>query len=340
MRVLIGVGASVGVVGLMATARMRALREEFAPTSRWPELLARAWRPPSWWFGWWPKRYRHFYLPDHLPPESAAALQRQVVSITWIVTLGLAYQVPLLMVGAVSESSEMMVGIADVLRRIKPFTLAAPLAVMAGLAWSLWPMAKLTRRLRRAGIDLRQVTRLFNQVYRPSALKSPALALLHDFERTQSKPHGLRALQQAIVAEQARARAAGWQLSDVESSVRQLAEFDARWAAAETALAAEVAAGDASRAREQAQRLRKLSTLSTPQRQMLDLLESQLRLVSDSETALEQLRARRQRAESLASALWEQLRKLSAKSTERDGDSTVRSIADDLQRLLDDGTLH
>lgn len=340
LRVLIGVGASVGVVALMATARMQALRQEFAATSSWRELLARAWRPPSWWFGWWPKRYRHFFLPDHLPPKTAAALRRQVYGISWIVGLGLAYQVPLLLLGAVNEKSQLMLSITELLRRTKPVTIAAPLVILAGLAVSVWPMSKLMRGLRRAGLDLRQVTRLFNQLYRPSALHSPALAALHEYERAQSKPQGLPALQGAILAEQARARAAGWELSDVESGVRQLADFDARWATDERALAAEVAASDASRAREQAQRLRALPAPTAQQRQMLDLLEGQLRLVSDSEAALERLRERRQRAERLANALWEQLRNLPARNANTNADSGLRAIADDLQRLLDDSASH
>lgn len=335
-RVLIGVGAGVGITSLMATARVHALRNEFAPTTPWRTLFKRAWRPPSWWFAWWPQRYRHFFLPDHLPPKAARAVRRQLAGTSWLLGMGLTVQLPLLLMSFADETVFETVNVGAILQTMSPVITGMAVAAFGALFYSIWPSAMLAKQYRRAGIDQRQLGRLFSGVYRPAALSSPLLPVLHEFERAELAPRDLPALRDAIDAAHAQARAAGWELSDVRSAVNRLHELDTRWAADERALAAEVEAGEAARAAEQALRLRQLPALSAAQRQMLVLLESQLRLVADSEAALAHLRGRRARAVALATALWEQLRDLPAPGKSADADSGIRAIADDLQGLLDE----
>lgn len=336
LRVLIGTGAAVAIVSLFGAARMHALRAEFAPATPWRDLLKRALRPPSWWFAWWPKRLRHFYLPDYLPPQAARAMRRQVVGLSWIIGVGLAVQVPLVAMGFASESVLAEAHFAELMQALRPVMIGLPLAMLGAMAYTLWPATELMRRYRRARLDNRQVSRLFTQLYRPAALSNPMLAIVHELERSDATPKDLPALREAIESAQARAHAEGWELSDVRSAVDRLVSLDGRWSDDERALAAEVDAGEAARAREQAQRLRQLPALSSAQRQMLELLESQQRLVADSEAALAHLRERRARAVALASALWQQLRSLPPRSQGTDADSHIRAISDELQSLLDE----
>lgn len=335
-RVLIGVSAGVGSAFLMASARLHSLRNEFAATTPWRDLLTRAWRPPNWWFAWWPKKYRHFFLPDHLPPKAARAVRRQLAGTSWILGIGLAVQLPLVLMSFADEAVLEAVNFGALLQTLRPYLIGMPVAVFAALAYSILPTAVLTRRYRRAGINQRQMRRLLGWAYRPEALSNPVLAVLHEFERSEFTPQDLPALREAIDAAHEKARASGWELSDVHSAITRLHELDLRWAEDERALAAEVEAGEAARAKEQAQRLRKLPALSAAQRQMLELLESQLRLVADSEAALAHLRGRRARAVALASALWAQLRDLPAQGKSADADTNIRAISDDLQGLLDE----